>query len=164
MSLCQCFHPFSWPPSIWGSKKPLKLPSPAHRSPCPVSILASIRISLCTMVWTLIQTQFAKISSIFTLAISFLVASEPFISPQNCYASLWACLAKALAPTDNRDSLAPFAFSSSVRTVCYALKLAYSYGMFGHGISWEATDFRKPSIVIIPLGFKCMTRSLTAAC
>ena len=123
-----CFQPFSWPSAIWGSRNPLKLPSPAQRNPYPDWILASIRLYPCTITWIFTQTQFARISSILTQAISFFFASEPFISPQNLAASLIACFASALAPTDSFEAtaaaLAELFNCSSVRLVCKVLKLS----------------------------------------
>ena len=146
--LLQCLHPLSWPSSIWGSRKPLKTPLPVQRMPYPCSIRHSTMISLCWIIWTLIQTQSERIWFNFLLASSFFWSSVPLNNPQNPSLLLWQCLVKALAPTVNLDSgFFILCLYSSVHLVCGRLNPSFNCLRFGQTISWEPAVFRMPSKV-----------------
>ena len=107
-------------------------------------------ISLCSILWILIQMHSLRICWATLLAWIFFKFSGPVGWPQNPSLLLCECFWSALAPTESLETFLILWASSTLRIWFGLLKFWRSSRPDGQIISWEPIVFRKPSIVKTP--------------
>ena len=137
----QCLHFESCPPSIYGSRKPLNVPSILHLIPYPWMTRHSI-ISVCyNILWTFTQTHSLKIRIATFYAFWFFIISVPVGYPQYPSLLLCECLSRARAPTVSLDMLFK-RYASSTLTIWFGLlKFSNNYYALGHSRFYDPTVF-----------------------